>query len=119
MTSSYAYERTPDRWVSQNGEFPGDIEEGTFPGVKPNDPDGTSWMIGMHRDGEETVGRWATAPHRAGLAQKQQLAQRGTANDFRGSPELGARLEASLDERPESAHALARSVADAQRPEPP
>ena len=77
MTSSYAYERTPDRWISKNGDFPGGIEEGTFPGVKPNDPDGTSWMIGMHRDGEETVGRWATAPRRrrdAGLARKQQLA---------------------------------------------
>ena len=39
MTSSYAYERTPDRWISKNGDFPGGIEEGTFPGVKPNDPD--------------------------------------------------------------------------------
>jgi len=73
MTSSYAYERTPDRWVSNEGEFPGGLEEGTFPGVNPNDPDGTSWMIGMHRDGEETVGRWANAPRRAGLAHTQQL----------------------------------------------
>ena len=73
-TSSYAYERTPDRWVSEDGSFPGGLEEGTFPGVNPNDPDGTSWMIGMHRDGENTVGRWANAHRRGGLARRQQLA---------------------------------------------
>jgi hypothetical protein len=73
-TSSYAYERTPDRWVSDDGSFPGGLEEGTFPGVNPNDPDGTSWMIGMHRDGENTVGRWANAHLRGGLAHRQQLA---------------------------------------------
>jgi hypothetical protein len=73
-TSSYAYPRTAGGWVSENGKFPGDLEEGTFPGVNPDDPDGTSWMIGMHRDGEETVGDWASAPRRrAGLARKQQL----------------------------------------------
>ncbi len=30
-----------------SGEYPGGLVEGTFPGVNPNDPDGTSWMIGM------------------------------------------------------------------------
>ena len=73
-TSSYAYERTPDRWVSEDGSFPGGLEEGTFPGVNPNDPDGTSWMIGMHRDGENTVGRWANAQRRGDFARRQQLA---------------------------------------------
>ncbi|EKX35237.1 hypothetical protein GUITHDRAFT_146646 [Guillardia theta CCMP2712] len=54
----------------------GSLEQGNFPGVNPNDPDGTSWMIGMHRDGENTVGRWAIAP-RTRLARKQQLLETG------------------------------------------
>lgn len=89
MTSSYAYERTPDRWVSKGGEFPGDLEEGTFPGVNPNDPDGTSWMIGMHRDGEETVGRWANGPRRAGLSRTQQLSLLSAGVMRGGRPQAG------------------------------
>ena len=121
-TSSYAYPRTATQWRSRNGDFPGDIQEGTFPGVAPNDPDGnerhrsdldlslnftlaqtqtfptrlaiyctlmrlaslacvltcagTSWMIGMHRDGEDVLGKWARAPRagRTAAVRRQQLA---------------------------------------------
>jgi hypothetical protein len=40
-------------WNLQRGE------QADFPGVNPDNPDGPSWMIGMHRDGESTPGSWA------------------------------------------------------------
>ena len=40
-------------WNLQRGQ------QADFPGVNPDNPDGPSWMIGMHRDGENTPGSWA------------------------------------------------------------
>ena len=30
-----------------------------FPGTNPDNVDGPSWIIGLHRDGEDTPGSWA------------------------------------------------------------
>ncbi len=40
-------------WNLQRGQ------QTDFPGVNPDNPDGPSWMIGVHRDGENTPGYWA------------------------------------------------------------
>ncbi len=34
-------------------------QQADFPGANPDNPNGPSWMIGMHRDGESTPGFWA------------------------------------------------------------
>lgn len=69
LTSSLPIRPDGDRYVYDESGFPGDVEEGNFPGVNPDNPDGTSWMIGQHRDGEDAMGKWANAPRRgAGVA---------------------------------------------------
>ena len=62
------FHATPSR-VSLGRDESDDVYEGEwnlrrgqqadFPGVNPDNPDGPSWMIGMHRDGESTPGYWA------------------------------------------------------------
>ena len=49
--SSVAIRPTGDRWFSEDGSFPAQFYEGTFAGTAPNNPEGTSDYIGMHRDG--------------------------------------------------------------------
>jgi hypothetical protein len=59
--SSVPIRPVPNFWYDREGAgFPGDITQGgNFPGVSPDNPEGTSSYIGMHRDGEDTLGEWA------------------------------------------------------------
>mmetsp|Transcript_70355 Transcript_70355/g.168525 ORF Transcript_70355/g.168525 Transcript_70355/m.168525 type:complete len:274 (+) Transcript_70355:28-849(+) len=76
--SNLAIRPIADRWGSEDGSFPPKLIEGNFPGVRPNDPMGTSEYIGMHRDGEDTLGQWARAPSSSSRAlPRQKLAVRG------------------------------------------